>query len=66
MDVPIPQSEEYFIALKKLEVPCVFVRYPREGHGLAEPQHVRDYLSRHLSWFNQHIKGEEPAFPARL
>ena len=66
MDVPIPQSEEYFIALKKLEVPCVFVRYPREGHGLAEPQHVRDYLSRHVSWFNQHIKGEEPPALARL
>ena len=34
MDVPIPQSEEYFIALRKLGVPCVFVRYPREGHGI--------------------------------
>lgn len=61
MDVPIPQSEEYFTSLKKLGVPCVFVRYPREGHGLSEPQHVRDYLLRHIEWFDKHVKGEVPA-----
>ena len=64
MDVPIPQSEEYFVSLKKLGVPCVFVRYPREGHGLSEPQHVRDYLLRHIAWFDLHIKGETPAAAA--
>ena len=90
MDVPIPQSEEYFISLRKLgvsrhdnplasglhssksasktcgQVPCVFVRYPREGHGIAEPRHVHDYRQRHVQWFDKFIKGEADSFVGRL
>ena len=65
-DVPMGQSEEYFIALRKLGVPCVFVRYPREGHGIAEPQHVRDYQQRHVQWFDRFIKGAAESFVGRL
>jgi dipeptidyl aminopeptidase/acylaminoacyl peptidase len=36
-DVPIAESEQFFIALKDVGVPVVMVRYPREGHGLREP-----------------------------
>ena len=35
-DVPIAEAEQYFIALKDVGVDTVFVRYPREGHGLRE------------------------------
>lgn len=56
MDVPITQSEEFFIALKKLGVPTQFVRYPREGHGLSEPAHTADWLNRHLAWFAAHLR----------
>ena len=58
MDVPITQSEEFFIALRKLHaaVPSRFVRYPRESHGLSEPQHVYDWLVRHVEWFDSYVK----------
>ena len=32
--MPIAESEPFYIALKDVGVPCVMVRYPREGHGL--------------------------------
>ena len=57
-DVPIGQSEEYFIALQKLGVPASFVRYPRESHGISEPQHLQDWMMRQLSWFGQWVRGD--------
>ena len=33
-DVPIAEAEQYFIALKDVGVETIFVRYPREGHGV--------------------------------
>eukprot|EP01051_Picozoa_sp_SAG22_P020011 SAG22_NODE_3883_length_1484_cov_1.541516_2_plen_109_part_00 len=56
-DVPIGQSEEFFIGLQKFRVPSQFVRYPRESHGIREPQHTLDWMKRHIDWFDQHIKG---------
>ncbi|MCI0524142.1 MAG: prolyl oligopeptidase family serine peptidase [Acidobacteria bacterium] len=37
-------------------VECVFVRYPREGHGLREPRHREDSLARTLQWFDKFLK----------
>ena len=37
--VPIAQAEQYYRALRKRGVEVVFVRYPREGHGITEPNH---------------------------
>jgi len=39
-DVPIQEAEQMYIALKQVGVETVLVRYPREGHGLREPDHV--------------------------
>ncbi|OLB20854.1 MAG: hypothetical protein AUH16_04015, partial [Acidobacteria bacterium 13_2_20CM_57_7] len=35
-DVPIAEAEQFFIALKDVGTEAIFVRYPREGHGLSE------------------------------
>jgi dipeptidyl aminopeptidase/acylaminoacyl peptidase len=56
--VPISQSEEMYTALKWKGVPVEFVRYPREGHGVAERAHQEDFMRRVVSWFDQHVKGE--------
>ena len=53
--VPIAQAEQYYTALKKLGVKVQFVRYPREGHGIREPNHVIDLVHRQLEWFDQHL-----------
>ena len=56
--VPILQSEELCYYLKKSGVSVKFVRYPRESHGLREPQHQLDRYTRMLNWFNTHIIGK--------
>jgi dipeptidyl aminopeptidase/acylaminoacyl peptidase len=53
--VPIPQAEQYYRALKKRGVDIVFLRYPREGHGITEPNHIIDLTARQLEWFDSHL-----------
>jgi dipeptidyl aminopeptidase/acylaminoacyl peptidase len=55
-DVHITQAEEMFTALRRRGVESVFVRYPREGHGLREPLHRVDALERTLGWFDRFLK----------
>ena len=55
-DVHITQAEEMYMALKRRGVETVFVRYPREGHGLREPKHRVDALERTLNWFDRYVK----------
>lgn len=55
-DVHITQAEEMFTALKMRGVDTVLVRYPREGHGIREPQHRVDNLQRVLDWFEKYLR----------
>ena len=51
---PMPDGEQWFMALKKLGVPVEFARYPRSSHGLSrggEPWLLVDRLERLTSWF---------------
>ena len=57
-DVPIPEAEQYYVALKDVGVEAVFVRYPREGHGLAEPKHQVDAIQRAFDWYDRHFAGQ--------
>ena len=60
-DVHITQAEEMYMALKRRGVETVFVRYPREGHGLREPKHRVDALERTINWFDRFVKGSGSA-----
>jgi dipeptidyl aminopeptidase/acylaminoacyl peptidase len=60
-DVPIAEAEQFYIALKDVGVDTIFVRYPREGHGLHETKHQIDLIDRSLAWYEQHFpKGSVP------
>jgi dipeptidyl aminopeptidase/acylaminoacyl peptidase len=52
---PIGQAIEMHTALKWKGVPVEFVMYPREGHGMAEPEHQADFQSRALGWFDKYL-----------
>jgi dipeptidyl aminopeptidase/acylaminoacyl peptidase len=54
--VPLPQSYELYQALKRRRVPTEFVIYPRQGHGLSEPQLIRDAMERNLAWFEAWVR----------
>jgi dipeptidyl aminopeptidase/acylaminoacyl peptidase len=54
-DVPIAEAEQFFIALKDVGVDTIFVRYPREGHGLSEIKHIVDSIDRCIAWYERHF-----------
>ncbi len=54
-DVPIAEAEQFFIALKDVGTEAVFVRYPREGHGLSETKHIIDSIDRSIVWYEKHF-----------
>ena len=54
-DVPIAEAEQFYIALKDVGVETVFLRYPREGHGLSETKHQVDLLDRSIAWYEKHF-----------
>lgn len=47
----INHNAEIYQALTDHNVPVEYVVYPREGHGIAEPEHQRDLMERNLRWF---------------
>jgi dipeptidyl aminopeptidase/acylaminoacyl peptidase len=62
-DVPIAEAEQMFIALKDLGVETVFLRYPREGHGLTETGHQIDSTDRSIAWYEKHFANQNGSFP---
>ncbi len=54
-DVPIAEAEQFFIALRDVGTEAIFVRYPREGHGIAETGHFIDSIDRCIAWYEKHF-----------
>ena len=60
---PIEQSEQYFVALKRLGKEVEFVRFPGSAHGFlldGHPALREEYMRRMLDWFNRYL-GREPS-----
>jgi dipeptidyl aminopeptidase/acylaminoacyl peptidase len=60
-DVPIAESEQFYVALRDVGVEAVLVRYPREGHGLREGKHLVDLMDRSLAWYEKHFAAAGPS-----
>jgi dipeptidyl aminopeptidase/acylaminoacyl peptidase len=61
--VPIGQSQELYLGLRKNNVPVELVFYPREPHGLQEPRHQLDKVRREYAWFAKYVLGESTEAP---
>jgi dipeptidyl aminopeptidase/acylaminoacyl peptidase len=55
-ECPVPQSREYWHALKTLGVETQLVIYPGEGHAFLVPDHRRDIMERLIAWFDHYLK----------
>ncbi|WP_428391248.1 alpha/beta hydrolase family protein [Lichenicoccus sp.] len=51
LECPLPQSEEFWHALRTLGVPTEFVVYPGQGHALENAADRADAKRRTLAWF---------------
>ncbi len=55
---PIDQSEQFFVALRRLDKRAEFVRFPNSSHSMlreGHPELRRQYLQRMLDWFETYI-----------
>jgi dipeptidyl aminopeptidase/acylaminoacyl peptidase len=55
-ECPMPQSREFFWALKTLGVKTQLVIYPGEGHEFLQSEHRRDVIDRLTAWFDHYLK----------
>jgi dipeptidyl aminopeptidase/acylaminoacyl peptidase len=55
-ECPMPQSREFWHALKALGVKTQFVVYADEGHGFTNPQHIEDLMQRTVEWFESNLR----------
>jgi len=60
--VPKPQSDELYMALKKLGVPVEYLVYPGMPHGLTEPRYQLVKMVSEFSWFEKWLKGRKDWF----
>lgn len=60
--VPPSQAQELYMGLRKNNVPVEMVVFPREPHGLGEPEHRLDKMNREYAWFSKHVLGSEDRF----
>jgi dipeptidyl aminopeptidase/acylaminoacyl peptidase len=56
VECPAPQSQEFWHGLKDMGVPTTLMIYEGEGHGIRQPEHVRDLTARTLAWFDKYLK----------
>jgi dipeptidyl aminopeptidase/acylaminoacyl peptidase len=54
-NVPIINSEQLYLALKRLGVETQLVVYPGEYHGIDTPTHRQDLYQRYLDWFAERL-----------
>ncbi len=54
-NVPIINSEQLYLALRRLGVETQLVVYPGEYHGINTPSHRKDLYQRYLDWFSERL-----------
>lgn len=53
--VPLSQSKEFYMALKRREVPVRLLVLPRQPHGPTEPRMNLKAMQSNIEWFEQHL-----------
>jgi dipeptidyl aminopeptidase/acylaminoacyl peptidase len=56
IECPPPQTQEFWHAMKAMQVPTSIMIYPGEGHGLRDPDNLADAMRRSLDWFDKYLK----------
>ena len=55
VEVPAPQSLEFWHGLHAQGVATTLVIYPGEGHGIRKPEHAQDLERRIVGWFDKYL-----------
>ncbi|MGW8265301.1 MAG: S9 family peptidase [Longimicrobiales bacterium] len=60
-NVPILNSEQFYLALKRRGIDTRLVVYPGQPHGLRVPSYNVHRYTEYLAWYDRYVKGETPA-----
>lgn len=65
-EVPLSQSEEMYMALRKMGTPTSLIIYCGEGHGWRpdlKPKNRQNAYGQIIKWFNTYFHGKSPSNP---
>ena len=54
--VPLSQSKEFYLALKRRGIPARMLVLPRQPHGPVEPKMNLKVMQTNVEWFEQHLR----------
>lgn len=54
-NMPILNSEQLYLVLRRRGVPTQLVVYPGQGHSLSVPSYERDLYERYFDWFDKYL-----------
>ncbi len=54
-NMPILNSEQLYIVLKRRGVPTRLIVYPGEGHGISVPSYQKDLYERYFDWLGRYL-----------
>ncbi len=54
-ECPAPQSFEFWRGLQHAGAPAELIVYADEGHGIRQPTHAADLMTRTLGWFGKYL-----------
>ena len=55
-NVPAMNSEQFYLALKRLGIDTKLVVYPGEDHSIDRPSFVDDRYQRFIDWYDTYLK----------
>lgn len=55
-NVPILNSEQMYMAMKRLGRETQLIVYPGEHHGISRPSFQKDRMERYLEWMKKYVK----------
>ena len=53
--VPVAQSDQTYLAMRRLEKEVVYLRYAGTGHSFVGLHNLQDYWQRLIEWFDTHL-----------
>jgi dipeptidyl aminopeptidase/acylaminoacyl peptidase len=56
IECPPAQTQEFWHAMKAMNLPTSIMIYPGEGHGLRDPKNLADARQRTLAWFDKYLR----------
>ena len=55
-NVPIQNSEQMYLGMKRLGKETQLIVYPNEHHGIKRPSFQKDRMERYLAWLKKYVK----------